>query len=81
VQLATALNPLEILHAMRTIMRLSMTEKTRGAKLIFTGYAAMVLVTVPYLIRAHTLIVKARAPVAALRMVMGFHGKTRAQTW
>ena len=66
---------------MRTIMRLSIMEKPRDARLNFTGYAAMVLVTVPYLIRAQTLIVKARAPVAALRMVMGFHGKTRARTW
>ena len=58
-----------------------MTEKTRGARLNFTGYAAMVLVTVPYLIRAQTLIAKDPVLVVALRMAMEFHGKTRAQMW
>jgi len=62
-------------------MPLSMTEKTRGARLNFTGYAAMVLVTVLYLTRAQTSIVKDLAPVAALPMATAFHGKTRARMW
>ena len=55
--------------------------KNRGARLNFTGYAVMVLVTVPYLTHAQTLTVKDFAPAAALRMATEFRGKTYAQMW
>jgi hypothetical protein len=68
----TAKSPSATLPA-RTVIRLSMTEKIQDAKLNFTGYAAMALVTVLSLTPAQILTVKEIAPVAALPMAMEFH--------
>ena len=61
-------------------MRPSITGKTRDARLIFTGYAAMVYLMVRFLIHAKTLGAKKLAPVAALRMAMEDLGMTTATT-
>lgn len=62
-------------------MQLSITGKTLGARLNFTGYDAMASAMVQCSTHAQTLTVKDLALVAALRMATEYPGKTRARMW